>query len=92
MFGSQVDFHALDIGSVVTFPPFLSLKLGASITVSPGGGQCEDDLEWTVGERQVCSNIISECVGHGNGEKKPVRVPGDHVGLSETQLCGRVKN
>lgn len=49
MIGSQVDFHALDIGSVVTFPPFLSLKIGTSITVSPGG-QCEDELEWTVKE------------------------------------------
>lgn len=37
-------------------------------------------------------NVISEYVGHGNGEKKPVRAPGDHVGLRETQLCGRVKN
>lgn len=52
MLGSQVDFHALDIGSVVNFPPFLSLEIGTSITVSPGE-QCEDELEWPVKERWV---------------------------------------
>lgn len=89
MFGSQVDFHALDIGSVVTFPPLLSLKIGTSITVSPVG-QCEDELEWTV-KKHWCTQR-HQYVRLGNGEKKPVRAPGDHVGLRETHLCGWVKN
>ena len=78
MFGYQVDFH------VVTLPQFLSqFYLWGNMRINWSG--------LSVGT-QYTSHIIGKCVRHGYGKTKPSRAPRGTLHLSETKLCGKVKN
>lgn len=67
MCGSQVDFHALDIGCVISLSQLLSqLHLWGDRRMNWSGFSVST---------QYTSHMVGECARHEYGEKKPSKAP-----------------